>query len=137
MTDKPVKRSRGHPKKLLTAEQLEQLPGLAAVLNLEQIADYFGIAKNTLLARMNEDESIRALYKKGRANAIGAIANTLIKQAREGNLTAAIFYLKTQAGWKEVQGVEMGGKDGAPLTAPTFVIQPVISANAIESTDSD
>lgn len=42
-----------------------------------------------------------ARYKKGRARAIGAIAQTLITKARAGDTIAMLFYLKTQGGWRE------------------------------------
>ena len=32
---------------------------------------------------------------------------------REGNLTAAIFYLKTRAGWRETQVVDNVSSDGS------------------------
>ena len=39
----------------------------------------------------------------------------MFKLAREGNVTAQIFWLKTQAGWKETNHVELTGKDGDKL----------------------
>ena len=47
---------------------------------------------------------------KAKANAV--ISQSLFKLAREGNVTAQIFWLKTQAGWKETNHVELTGKDG-------------------------
>jgi len=91
----------GRPKTEMTADQITELAVLAAVLNQEQIADYFGIPARTLRALMKRDEQVSAAYKKGRANAISSVATSLLKSAKEGNTTAQIFYLKTQAGWKE------------------------------------
>tara|TARA_R100001440_G_scaffold73939_1_gene98874 strand:+ start:331 stop:780 length:450 start_codon:yes stop_codon:yes gene_type:complete len=50
---------------------------------------------------------------KAKANAV--ISQSLFKLAREGNVTAQIFWLKTQAGWKETNHVELTGKDGDKL----------------------
>ena len=50
---------------------------------------------------------------KAKANAV--ISQSLFKLAREGNVTAQIFWLKTQAGWKETNQVELTGKDGDKL----------------------
>jgi hypothetical protein len=91
----------GRPKTELTPEQVRELETLAAVLNQAQIADYLGIPDRTLRAIMQRDEGVSAAYKRGRAKAIGTVSQSLLKSAREGNTTAQIFYLKTQAGWRE------------------------------------
>ena len=89
----------------LTPEQAREVETLAAVLNQEQIADYFGIDSDTFAAIKKRDPEVFRSYKRGKAKAIGSIAGNLIGQAKDGNVTAAIFYLKTQAGWKETQEV--------------------------------
>lgn len=91
----------GRPKTELTEDQIRELETLAAVLNQDQIADYMGIPVRTLRAIISRDESVSAAYKKGRARAIGRVSQSLLKSATDGNTTAQIFYLKTQAGWKE------------------------------------
>jgi hypothetical protein len=50
---------------------------------------------------------------KARANAI--ISQALFKKAKDGNVIAQIFWLKTQAGWKERNALELTGKDGDKL----------------------
>jgi len=52
---------------------------------------------------------------KARANAI--ISQALFKRAKDGNVLAQIFWLKTQAGWREKNYHEITGKDGDPLFA--------------------
>lgn len=51
------------------------------------------------------DDCLRKHYKKeldnGRVDANAAVAQTLFNAAKEGNITAAIFWLKTRAGWRE------------------------------------
>jgi hypothetical protein len=39
----------------------------------------------------------------------------LFKNAKDGNVAAQIFWLKTQAGWKEKNYHELTGKDGDKL----------------------
>lgn len=90
----------------LNQEQMAQVEALASVLSIEQIADYFGISKTTFYAIMDRDEKVLERYKKGKAKAIGSVAQGLLRQAQEGNLTAIIFYLKTQAGWRETQNID-------------------------------
>lgn len=85
----------------LNEAQKTEVETLAAVLTSEQIADYFGIARRTFYSLMERDEDIAARYKKGKARAIGAIAQTLITKARAGDTIAMLFYLKTQGGWRE------------------------------------
>jgi hypothetical protein len=95
------------PKPLtLTDEQKAEVETLAAVLTAEQVADYFGIGRRTFYSMMQRDEEIAARYKRGKAKAIGVIAQGLINKARAGDTTSMIFFLKTQAGWRETSQVE-------------------------------
>ncbi|MBC7737879.1 MAG: helix-turn-helix domain-containing protein [Candidatus Saccharibacteria bacterium] len=91
----------------LSDAQKAEVETLAAVLTTEQIADFFGIGRRTFYDLMARDEEIAARYKKGKARAIGAIAQTLISKARAGDTTSMIFYLKTQAGWRETAGLAL------------------------------
>lgn len=90
----------------LTDEQKAEVETLAAVLTAEQVADYFGIGRRTFYSMMQRDEEIAARYKRGKAKAIGVIAQGLINKARAGDTTSMIFFLKTQAGWRETSQVE-------------------------------
>lgn len=93
------------PAAIMTDEQLEQLKKLSGVLTMEQVADFFGITGRTLRRRMHSDARIMSAYKTGKASAISRVANRLLKAAEDGNTTAMIFYLKTQAGWRETEAV--------------------------------
>lgn len=85
----------------LNKEELSQVEALASVLTSEQIADYFGIARTTFYDIMKRQPDVSERYKKGRAKAIGSVAKGLLQKAQSGDNTAMIFYLKTQAGWRE------------------------------------
>jgi hypothetical protein len=111
------KNKGGRPAIQLTPEQKAEVETLAAVLSSEQIADYFGIGRTTWFAILERDPEVSELYKKGRAKAVGFVAQNLIQKARGGDLGAQIFYLKTQAGWKETQKVEGGGNSGEHVVA--------------------
>jgi hypothetical protein len=78
-----------------------ELETLAAVLSTDQIADYFGIGRTTFYRIMQDEPEVAERYARGRAKCIGNVANSLILQAMSGNMNAATFYLKTQAGWRE------------------------------------
>ena len=88
----------------LTEEEKAQVEALASVLTSGQIADYLGVARTTFYDIMARDFSVSERYKKGRAKALGAVAQGLLKKAMAGDNTAAIFYLKTQGGWSDNLG---------------------------------
>ena len=101
----------------LTPAQMAEVETLAAVLTTEQIADFFGIGRRTFYSLMERDEDIAARYKRGKARAIGSIAQTLISKARAGDTASMIFYLKTQGGWRETQVVEVTTAEEAQITS--------------------
>ena len=105
----------GRRAKVLTAAQKAETETLAAVLTSEQIADFFGIGRTTFFAMMERDAEIAERYKRGKARAIGTIAQNLIAKARSGDTASMIFYLKTQAGWRETTRIEGTGDDSAIL----------------------
>ena len=119
----------GRPRKELTEEQLAKVPILAEVLTVSQMADYFGIHRDTFneIAKRNED--VFRFYKKGKANAIADIGGGLLAKAREGDLGAMIFFLKTQAQWRETNKVEIESTGGKPTR---IILEP-----AYESKDTD
>ena len=92
--------------RVLDDEEMSQVEALASVLTSEQIADYFGIARTTFYDIMSRQEDVSVRYKRGRAKAIGLVAKGLLKKAQSGDTTSAIFYLKTQAGWRETDDKE-------------------------------
>ena len=91
----------GRPPVVFNAEQTAQVRALSSVLTKGQIADYFGISETTLRAVEERQPEVSEAYKKGRSEAVLDIASNLMSQARDGNTTAAIFFLKTKAGWRE------------------------------------
>jgi len=108
----------------LSEEQKAQVEALAAYLTQEQIADYFGITRPTFHAVMERDPDISLRYKRGKAKAIGAIAQGLIQQARAGDKVAAMFYLKTQAGWRETTHVDHSNTDGTLKPSVVEIVAP-------------
>jgi IS30 family transposase len=103
----------------LTAEQKVQVEALAAYLTSDQIADYFGVARSTWYSILERDPEVFERYKRGKADAIRSVAGGLLQKARDGDTTSAIFYLKTQAGWRETSRVEHTGPDGGPVQSIT------------------
>jgi len=99
----PKANKAGRKPTELTDEQITELGALSAVLNTTQIADYFGISHVTFKALRDRDDRISFAYKNGKAKAIASIGGNLIETAKSGNVSAQIFYMKTQAGWSEAK----------------------------------
>jgi transcriptional regulator with XRE-family HTH domain len=94
---------------------LGEIAGLAAVLTQEQIAAYYGVSRRTVSAWL-QDQRFREAYEMGRARAIKEVATSLLNAAKNGNITAMIFYLKTQAKWSErVEVAEVAKTGRLPL----------------------
>lgn len=93
----------------LTDAQRGEVETLAALLNLDQIADYLGISRSAFISLRNRDADIEERYKRGKAKAIAHVAKGLLMKARGGDTTCSIFYLKTQAGWRETDRLEHAG----------------------------
>jgi DNA-binding XRE family transcriptional regulator len=81
----------------------------------ETIADILGIDAKTL-RKHYRDELTQSMAK---ANA--TIGGALFNKAKGGDTTAMIFWMKTRAGWKEPQRIEMTGADGGPILTETTV----------------
>lgn len=97
------------PTITLSPAQVAEVETLAALLSQAQIADYFGISRTTLHAILDRDEEVAVHYKRGKAKAIAHVANGLLQKARSGDTASMIFYLKTQAGWRETERIEHSG----------------------------
>lgn len=109
------------PQVELTDEQKAQVGALAAFLSKGQIADYLGVSRVTFDAILKREPEVSIQYQKGKAKAIANVAQGLIKQAIDGNMTAAIFYLKTQAGWRETD--EQAANNSSNPTPVTVNLQ--------------
>ena len=105
----------GRPQIALTRNQIREVETLAALLTQDQIADYFGVSRNTFRAICDREPEVLARYKKGKAKAIAHVANGLLQKARSGDTTSSIFFLKTQAGWRESAVIEHSGSQGGPI----------------------
>lgn len=93
----------GRPEMVILPEEIPKLEALASVLTKGQLADYFGICENTLREIEKRQPEVSEAYKKGRAKQAARVGTNLVSMAMAGNITAAIFYLKTQAGWREAE----------------------------------
>lgn len=93
---------------------------VAAGFPQEQIAEQINLDRKTLR------KHFRVEIDTGKTSANAMVARSLFKKATgDGpqSVSAAIFWLKTQAGWKETTVNEHTGKDGAPLAAPIVHVE--------------
>lgn len=97
----------------LTERQIGTLEALAATLNLDQIADYFNIPKMTFVDLKNRDPAVDSAFRAGRAKAIATLGENLYMRAFKSD-SLAIFYMKTQGGWKEQQDVNITHAESLP-----------------------
>ena len=101
----------GRPPHLSTADTRNRVYILSTVgTRHEDIATVLGISADTLTKYYHDE------LAKGRIEANASVAETLFKQAKEGNTTAMIFWLKSRAKWKETSQHEISGNpDGTPV----------------------
>jgi hypothetical protein len=105
------KAGKGRPPHLPTADTRNKVYTLSTVgTRHEDIASVLSISHDTLVKYYKEE------LDKGRIEANASVAETLFKQAKEGNTTAMIFWLKSRAKWKESTQHEISGNpDGTPV----------------------
>ena len=114
--DNPVKRKRGRPfgSKVASGKKdgrpsfipTEDQKFLVTIMSStgvphERQAKAIGVNSKTLRKYFKEELQL------GRNRAHAEIAGALYKRALDGNVPAQIFYLKTQAGWREAQRLEL------------------------------
>ena len=93
-------------------EPLRQTVQLHATVGTPQsvIADILGIDEKTLRKHYREELDL------ARAKANASIGGALFNKAKNGDTAAQIFWMKTQAGWRETNRTELTGADGDKLT---------------------
>ena len=87
--------------------------GVGLGMTHEQVAMIVGLKINTL------ERHYRRELKIGKSQIFADISGAMYNIARNEDhpkcVSAATFILKTQFGWREVQRLEVGGVDGAPI----------------------
>jgi hypothetical protein len=106
-----IKDKGGRPPHLPDATTRNKVFMLSTVgTRHEDIATVLNISADTLTKYYHDE------LAKGRIEANASVAETLFKQAKEGNTTAMIFWLKSRAKWKETSQHEISGNpDGTPV----------------------
>lgn len=103
-----------------TPEQRKQVDAMAA----------YGVPEHAIASVLGMDpKTLRKHFRKeldtAHVKANSAVAQSLYKKATSDgpqSVTAAIFWLKTRAGWKEIVVNEHTGKDGKELSPPAVTL---------------
>lgn len=105
------------------AERPGALPHMPTPELREKVAYLAGIGVPhehiAVLIGLSDDKTMRSYYtqelKSGKAKANARVGQLLFNHVEKGNLSATIFWLKAQAGWRETQTVEHTGPGGGPI----------------------
>jgi hypothetical protein len=83
----------------------------------------YGVPHENIAALIGEDgidaDTLKKHFRKelaqGKAKANARVGQTLFQKATGGDTTAAIWWSKTQMGWKDTQAHEISGPDGSAV----------------------
>jgi hypothetical protein len=118
------KNKGGRPRIELTDAQLEELKILSVTCTLDEIADYFGITRETFRQMRIRDEEVSSHYKKGLINAKKMVGNKIFKRAvLSDDLTAQIYWMNHRGRWlKELNNKDEEVKDNKlEITTKIFI----------------
>ena len=118
----PRKRAPGGGRKKFTPDDKQRLTvSVMAACGMPQTEICRQII-NPDTGRPIDEKTLARVFRddldQGKARASALVAQSLFRKATgegKGAVTAAIFWLKTQAHWKESQQVEVTGQDGGPM----------------------
>lgn len=80
------------------------------------IAEIIGVDPKTLRKYYRAELDLA----KHKANAV--VGGALYNKAKSGDTAAMIFWMKTRAGWKEKQEVDLTSSDGSMSPTPAIVV---------------
>jgi hypothetical protein len=98
---------------------------VATVPRIEDVAGALGVSVDTLRKACPDE------LRHGKTRKNGAVVHSLYLNATvHNNVSAQIYWTKTQMGWKEIQRLEHTGKDGEAITYEERLKQIHASADA-------
>ena len=89
----------GQPMVKLDADCMRLLGSLC--LKKKQLCALLGISYSTLEKACERDEEVMKAYEQGRMMTLAHVGQSVIAQALNGDVKAAMFVLETQAKWKK------------------------------------
>lgn len=132
----------GRPPLEFSEQQIGLIEGLAGLLTIAQIADRLGVSDRGFRNAIERLPDVKDAIKRGKAQRIEQVAESLFHKAtRGGNVVAAIFYLKAQAGWKDDGSAQ---EEAQPLTinlvqpdGTTRELQPIDDRAAVAASEAE
>ena len=117
--------AKGRKKFEVTPAVLKKVESLASKgMTHEQIAYCLGICVATLSKQKRINAQFLGAIKKGQAKGIEVVTNKLFQNAKSGDNTSIIFYLKNRAGWSDKVTNEHTGQDGGPIKIERVIVDP-------------
>lgn len=90
------------PKLEINEKTLKEIERLSEQrFTQQQMHEYFGIGHDTWYSLVKKHPEMSDIIKRGRAKSYGFVVSKLMQQINDGNITAIIFFLKTQGKWSE------------------------------------
>ncbi len=115
-----------------TEEQRELVMQLAAFgLRHSDIGLFIRSSRGKPISEPTIRKNFSLELDTGRLKANVKVAQTLYKKAIGGDTTSMIFWLKSQAGWKDTQRVELTGANGGPVQSIATVTNDPVEAAKI------
>ncbi|MBL0233222.1 MAG: hypothetical protein IPQ08_06115 [Chitinophagaceae bacterium] len=110
-------RPKGSGQRNLTDAEIEQIKTMSGLgLTQRQIGLILKMPLATFETVMRRDPRVRPALEEGVAIALKNVTQTAYQMAISGKVPAmTMFYLKTRAGWRETQAIELTGGNGGPL----------------------
>ncbi|MEW9570852.1 hypothetical protein ABQJ54_03755 [Rhodanobacter sp. Si-c] len=99
------------------------------------IARSLGVSDETLTAWMDRHPELRAAMDEGREAEHKVLHNALFRAAEKGNVTAAIFLLKTRHGYREGDQTGIANKVSVTFNVPGAMSLDQFKGRTIEPAD--
>lgn len=87
----------GRPRANIDLSRVRELAAMQ--LSIADIAGCLGVSRRCLFARMKNDPNTRAAYQRGLAEGILKAADVIFKSIENGNVKAALYFLRVKGGW--------------------------------------
>lgn len=110
-------KKRGRKPTEITQELCSRAEALAAQgLDQDQIAYCLDMGTSTLYEKKAKYPEFAEAIKRGQAQGVQIVANSLFKSATNGNTTAQIFFLKAKGGWRDNLDLNLKGAINVSIT---------------------
>lgn len=120
----------------ITPEILQEIEILAGrCFSQQQMYEYYGIGHDTWYKRVKEHPELAEIIKRGKAKTKSFVVGKLMEQVKKGNLTAIIFWLKTQDRWSDSSILKIEDDTNKEKESPRVItgMTPIEAAKIYQS----